>query len=70
MNNKTADELPLGFGMALAMNPDAMKVFSSLPETGQQQYLERARSVKSKEEMEALVQSLADYTKGRGGAYS
>ncbi|NLW74794.1 MAG: YdeI/OmpD-associated family protein [Clostridiales bacterium] len=70
MNNKTADELPLGFGMALAMNPDAMKAFSNLPETGQQQYLERARAAKSKEEMEALVQSLADYTKGRGGTYS
>ncbi len=67
MKNKTADELPLGFGMALAMNPDAMKAFSSLTETGQKQYLERARAVKSKEEMEALVQSLAGYGKGHSG---
>ncbi|HHT53862.1 MAG TPA: YdeI/OmpD-associated family protein [Clostridiales bacterium] len=67
MNNKTADELPLGFGMALAMNPDAMKAFSSLPELGQKQYLERARAVKSKNEMEALVQSLASYGRGHSG---
>lgn len=66
MNNNTPGELPLGFGMALAMNPEAMKAFSALPEAGQKQFIDRAGFVKSKPEMEALVRSLAEYNPNPG----
>lgn len=51
-------EMPLGFGFALAQNPDAMKKFASLPEARQSQIVQRARTVSSKREMQALVNSL------------
>lgn len=52
-------EIPLGFGMALAQNPDAMKVFSNLPESKQSEILNKAHTVKSKNEMQSLVNNLS-----------
>lgn len=66
-NNNPSADLPIGFGMALAMNPEAMKAFSSLPESGQKQFIDRAGFVKSKAEMEALVRSLTEYNPGAQG---
>lgn len=51
-------DLPLGFGMALAQNEPAMKKFESLTETEKMAVVERTHSVKSKSEMQALVDSL------------
>ena len=51
-------KLPVGFGMALAMNQDAMHAFASMPEARQNAVLERARSISSKSEMQQLVMSL------------
>lgn len=61
MNYNTPFDIPVGFGMALAMNSAAMKAFSSLPESGQRQYIERASFAKSREDMDALVRSLVEY---------
>lgn len=52
-------KLPVGFGMALAMDADAMHVFAAMPETRQHAVLEQARSVSSKTEMRQLVMGLA-----------
>ncbi|NCC66623.1 MAG: hypothetical protein EOM14_00315 [Clostridia bacterium] len=52
-------ELPLGFGMALAQNPDAMKIFSNLTESKQSEILQKAHAVKSKNEMQSLVSNLS-----------
>ena len=52
------NELPLGFGFALAQNPDAMKYFSSLPEAKQSEVLQKAHDVSSKKEMQSLVNDL------------
>ena len=68
MNYNAPDELPLGFGMALAMNPEAMKAFAALPELGQKQYLDRASNVSSRDEMDALVRSLTATGSDQGGA--
>lgn len=54
-------KLPVGFGMALAMDAKAMDVFASMPEERQDAVLEKARSVSSKAEMQHLVM---DLTKG------
>ncbi|MCI2057245.1 MAG: hypothetical protein LKJ86_08890 [Oscillibacter sp.] len=52
-------ELPLGFGMALAQYPDAMKKFTALSETEQSEILQRVHAVSSKDEMRSLVNELS-----------
>ena len=51
-------DIPLGFGMALAQNPDAMDVFSGLTETQRKHVLEKSRRARTKEEMRSYVDSL------------
>ena len=59
-------KLPVGFGMALAMNTAAMKVFAAMPERKQQDVIERAHGVSSKREMQQLVSSLTEKPKPMG----
>ncbi len=47
----TKDELPIGFAMALAMNPEAMQKFGALSEEHQQQIIAGTHAVKSRDEM-------------------
>ena len=53
-------EMPVGFAMALAMNPKAMQTFSSLSEDRQQAIIEGTHSIKSKEEMHRYVDALVN----------
>ena len=53
-------ELPLGFGIALAENPQAGRAFEALSAQQQQEVLSKTHAVSSKQEMQAFVQSLAD----------
>lgn len=53
------NNLPLGFSFALAQNPDAMKNFARLSESEQSEILQKARSVSSKNAMQALVNSIS-----------
>ena len=53
------NDLPLGFGFALAQNPEAMRAFSLLPEEKRSQIVQQAHSVSSKSEMQSLVNSLS-----------
>lgn len=50
--------MPMGLGMALAQNINAMQYFSSLPRQAQQRIIDHTHSIQSKEEMQAYVQSL------------
>lgn len=52
-------ELPMGFGMALAKNTDAMAEFSKMSKEQQQEVINKTHSVKSKKEMQSFVNSLA-----------
>ncbi len=54
------DEMPIGFAMALAMNPQAMQKFATLSEAQKQQIIAGTHTVKSKEEMHRYVDSLAN----------
>lgn len=54
------DDLPIGFGMALAMNPQAMERFSALSETEQQHIIDRTHQIRSHDEMHSFVQNIAD----------
>ena len=52
-------KVPIGFGMALAQNYDAMTAYAALPESQKQAVLDRASDVRSEMEMYKLVASLA-----------
>lgn len=54
--NKT--ELPVGFSMALAQNPEAMQKFASLSEDKKQEIVEGAHAVSSKKEMHRYVENI------------
>lgn len=51
-------ELPLGFGLAMAQRPEAMERFAALPEAEREALVNRARSARSKQEMQACADSL------------
>lgn len=51
-------ELPMGFAMALAMQPTAMQNYATLPDGQKSEILSRAKAVQSKSEMQSLVNSL------------
>ena len=53
------NELPIGFAMALSMNPDAMREFALLSEDQKQEIIAATHSIRSSEEMHRYVSSLA-----------
>ncbi|MGL6200210.1 MAG: hypothetical protein ACRC3H_14875 [Lachnospiraceae bacterium] len=55
-------EIPVGLGMALAQNLDAMQVFNSIDEASRQTVIEQAKHAKSKQEMESIVYELNSYS--------
>ncbi len=53
-------KVPIGFGMALAMNQPAMNAYSAMTEEQKQAILNKAHNVRSEKEMYSLVASLAN----------
>ncbi|MCL2019655.1 MAG: hypothetical protein FWG70_07855 [Oscillospiraceae bacterium] len=51
--------LPLGLGMALAQNSDALSRFAGLSQAEKQQIIERTHSIGSKKEMKSFVDNLS-----------
>lgn len=51
-------EMPLGLGMALAQDVNAMDYFASLPDQKQQEIISRTHSIQSKQEMRELVRDM------------
>lgn len=58
MDNK---EMPVGFGMALAMNPRAMEKFASLSQNEKQKIINGTHSVSSKAEMKQYVENIISF---------
>lgn len=56
-------KVPIGFGMALAMNERAMNAYSAMTESQKQDILNKAHNVRSEKEMHSLVASLANGTR-------
>ena len=52
-------ELPIGFTMELAMHSDILSEFASMPKAKQDEIVEGARKVKSREEMRSYVENIA-----------
>ncbi len=53
-----SQELPLGFGMALAQHKGAMERFASMTQEEQQEILQQTHSIRSRREMQQLVARL------------
>ncbi len=51
-------KVPLGFGMALAMNFNAMNAYSAMTDAEKQAVLDKAYSARSEKEMHEIVNSL------------
>lgn len=51
-------ELPLGLGLAMARQPEAMERFAALPEAERKAVVDQARNARTKQEMRACVDSL------------
>ena len=54
-----ATELPVGFAMALAMNELAIKKFESLSPNEKESIVQHTHNVKSRNEMQKIVMSIA-----------
>ncbi len=52
--------IPLGFGMALAQNSEAMSYFASLDEQQKQEVINNCHGVRSKNEMRQYVSNLTE----------
>ncbi len=50
--------MPIGFSMALALNPEAMEKFAIMNEAQKQQIIDGTHSIKSKEKMHEYVNNL------------
>ena len=53
-------KVPIGFGMALAVNEPAMNAYSAMTEEQKQAIINKAHNVRSEREMHDLVASLAN----------
>lgn len=51
-------DLPLGFGMALAQHPEAMKRFSNMSDSEKSEILSQVHNISSKKEMQSFVAKL------------
>ncbi len=51
-------KVPLGFGMALAMNFNAMNVYSAMTDEQKKAILDRAHNARSEKEMHDIVNGL------------
>ena len=51
-------QVPIGFGMVLAMNPDALNTYSAMTEAQKQAILEKAHTARSEQEMHRIVDGI------------
>lgn len=52
-------EVPMGFGMALAMNEPALNAYAAMTEPQKQAVLRKAHNAQSREEMQHIVADIA-----------
>ena len=53
------EEMPVGFGMALAMNPEAMQKLSLLSESQKQAIISGTHAIQSRDEMQRYVERIS-----------
>lgn len=55
-------KVPIGFGMALAMNHPAMEAYAAMTEEQKRAILNKAHNARSEKEMHQIVAGIADGT--------
>ena len=50
--------IPIGFGMALAMNPPAFNAYSAMTEEQKRAVIDKAHHARSEQEMHEIVNSI------------
>ncbi len=60
-NFVNGQDIPLGLGMAMAMNTKAMDYFAHLDSAGKQKIIDRTHNIHSKREMQEFVDNMADF---------
>ena len=58
-NSLLNSDIPMGLGMALAKNMEAMQVFSAMDPARQQAIIDQTHTIGSKKEMQAFVSGIA-----------
>lgn len=53
-------EMPLGFGMALSQNSEALQKFALLGDAAKEEIIKGAHFVHSKEEMQKYIEDIAE----------
>ncbi len=61
MNLVNGNDIPMGLGMALAQNVEAMNYFSSLSQDEKNRIIEHTHQIGSKEEMQSFVNTFSEY---------
>ena len=59
-------KVPIGFGMALAMNANALNAYSAMTEMQKQEILDKAHHARSEREMHEIVNSIINKYLGQG----
>ncbi len=59
MDKKSSADMPLGLSMALASNISSFNAFLKLSDREQDEIIEKARNVKTKRELQMLVNSIS-----------
>ncbi|MGN0602248.1 MAG: hypothetical protein ACI4I7_06025 [Oscillospiraceae bacterium] len=60
-NFVNGEDIPMGLGMAMAQNVNAMDYFSHLDAAGKQQIINQSHNVHSKKEMQEFVNNMAKF---------
>lgn len=60
MGNNSLDSLPMGFGMALAANAEAMESFAKLSQEQKNKVIDGTKHIRSKLEMRNYVNQIAE----------
>ena len=56
------NKVPIGFGMALAQNFDAMAAYAAMTDDQKQAILNKAHNARSEKEMHQIVTSIAGFS--------
>lgn len=59
MNFVNGKDIPMGFGMALAQNSEAMKRFSAMTDEQRSKLINGTHEIRSKKEMKSYVEKIA-----------
>ncbi|MDD6214252.1 MAG: hypothetical protein PUB42_03605 [Firmicutes bacterium] len=58
MKDDILKDLPMGFGMALAQNPEALEVFSGMSDEEKREVIDGTHRIRSKNEMRRYVDGM------------